>query len=467
MIPPGYPFASEPLLERYGERDLALAIELLGQAGYTEDNPFVFDLWYPGDYYGASAADVLQLIQAQLEETGRIRVNLHSLDWAEYAAGFLSGESFPAFFLGWFPDYFDPDSWLRPFATCRFSPGNGVNYCNPEMDDLIQAAGAAANPAEREQIYAQIANLYAAEVPTLPLYWEPEFIASRAGIEGIAIGPPFEFDYSLLVFGGEAQPAAGSPDSLIIGTTHEVLSLDPQDAFSAHDWEILKNTGVPLLRYEPGGSRLAPGAAAGLPEASEDGLAYTYILREDLTFADGTPVMAQDYLRAWERLVALDSRVSGLVRPFVERVEAPDERTLVYHLAGPFAFFPALTATSAFIPAHPQVYAGDEAGAFPEKIPGLGPYQMVAHIPGAEMVLEANPNYYGDPPGIPRIVIRYFADPSQLAEALMDGEIDIAWRSLGPAEAARLAEAEGLMVTRLEAPVLRYLVFNHNFPGQR
>jgi len=89
---------------------------------------------------------------------------------------------------------------------------------------------------------------------------------------------------------------------------------------------------------------------------------------------------------------------------------------------------------------------------------------MVSHEPGQQMVLEANPNYIGDPPLIPNVIIRYFADPTTMSNAVESGEIDIAWRILGAVEATRLMEVEGLTVTKVNAPSLRYMVFNHCFP---
>lgn len=467
MVPPDYPFATEPFLDRYGTRDLQMAIDLLEQAGYTEDNPFVFDLWYPPEHYGTTSADVMQIIQEQLQETGRIQVNLQTQNWAEYVNSFVAGEAFPVFILGWFPDFSDPDNWLTPFASCEQSPGQGVFYCNEEMDNLLRQAAASSDEAEREQLYQQIGDLYAEEVPTLPLFWEPEFVTYRDGVQGVTIGAPFEFNYRALSFGDGANPASGNTDTIIIGTTDEVNSLDSADAYATHDWEIIKNTGVPLLGYEPGESELTPMAATDMPEVSEDGLTYTFTLREDLMWADGSPVTAQDYVRAFERVSSLGGQVSGLVTVYVENVEAPDDRTVVYTLTDSYGFFPALVATGPFVPGPAETFPSGEIVAFPETLGGFGPYQMVSHTPGEQMVLAANPNYFGDQPAIPNVIIRYFADPTTMANAVERGDIDVAWRVVGPVEAVRLMEVAGLTVDTVEAPALRYLVFNHNYKGQR
>lgn len=79
MVPPSYPYATEPFLDKYGTRDLELSKQLLQDAGYSEENPFVFDLWYPPEHYGTTTADVMQVIKEQLEETGMIVVNLREL----------------------------------------------------------------------------------------------------------------------------------------------------------------------------------------------------------------------------------------------------------------------------------------------------------------------------------------------------------------------------------------------------
>jgi peptide/nickel transport system substrate-binding protein len=464
MVPPDYPYATEPFLDKYGTRDLNLAIELLENEGYTEDDPFVFDLWYPPEHYGTTTADVMQVLKEQLEETGLMQVNLNTQNWAEYVDSFVEGEAYPVFILGWFPDFADPDNWLTPFASCVQSPDNGVNYCDERMDELLNSAAASTDPGEREAIYQELGEYYAEQVPTLPLFWEPEFVTFRDGVEGVAIGAPFEFNYNVLSFTEDAQPASGNPDTIIIGTTDEVNSLDAQDAYATHDWEIIKNTGSPLLKYVPGTATLVPGAAVDFPEVSEDGLSYTFTLRDDLVFSDGTPITAQDYVRSWERLNTLEGQVSGLIQAYVEGVEAPDDSTVVYTLSDTYGFFEALAATAPFVVTNPDVFPADEIVQYPEQIEGTGPYRMVTYVPGEQMVLEANPEYYGDDaPIIPNVIIRYFADPTTMSNAVETGEIDVAWRTLGPVEAIRLQEVEGLTVERINAPALRYLVFNHNY----
>jgi len=465
MVPEGYPYATEPFLDKYGTRDLDMAIQLLEGQGYTEESPFVFDLWFPPEHYGTTTADVMQVIKEQLEETGLIEVKLNSMNWAEYVDGFVAGD-LPFFILGWFPDFADPENWLSPFSSCLQSPDNGVNYCNAEMDELLLSAAASADPAERTTLYQQIGDLYAEEVPTIPLFWEPEFVSYKPGVEGVTIGAPFEFNYDVLSFSADAQPASGSTDTIIIGTTDEVNSLDASDAYATHDWEIIKNTGTALLSYVPGTSELVPGAAAEMPVVSNEGKTYTFTLKDNLKFADGTPVTAQDYVDSWDRLNTLEGQVSGLVQLYVESVEAIDELTVAYNLKDSFGFFPALSATAPFVVTNPATFIADEIVQYPDIVDGIGAYRMVSHTPGEQMVLEANPEYFGEAPAIPNVIVKYFADPTTMSNAIESGEIDVAWRTLGPVEAIRLMDVEGVTVEKVEAPALRYMVFNHTFTVQ-
>ena len=77
-------------------------------------------------------------------------------------------------------------------------------------------------------------------------------------------------------------PTAEADGTIIIGTTDTISPLDPADAYAIHDWELLKNINEGLLRWSPGELELVPGAAAGMPEVSNEGLTYTVSMRDDV-----------------------------------------------------------------------------------------------------------------------------------------------------------------------------------------
>lgn len=89
---------------------------------------------------------------------------------------------------------------------------------------------------------------------------------------------------------------------------------------------------------------------------------------------------------------------------------------------------------------------------------------MDSYVAGEQMVLVANPAYFGEnKPQIETVIVRYFADPTTMSNAVESGEIDIAWRILGSVEAVRLQDVAGLNVVKINAPALRYLVLNHAY----
>ncbi len=102
MVPAGYPYATEPFLDKYGTRDLEMAKTLLTEAGYRRQSVCLRSV-VPPEHYGTTTADVMQVIKEQLEETGLMTVNLKTQNWAEYVNAFVEGEAYPVFMLGWFP----------------------------------------------------------------------------------------------------------------------------------------------------------------------------------------------------------------------------------------------------------------------------------------------------------------------------------------------------------------------------
>jgi peptide/nickel transport system substrate-binding protein len=266
----------------------------------------------------------------------------------------------------------------------------------------------------------------------------------------------------------EAAPETEADGTIIIGTTDAIASLDPADAYAIHDWELLKNTGEGLLRWLPGELTLETGLATDMPEVSEDGLTYTLTLEEGIQFSDGTELTAPVYAEQLNRLLTIgpdcpNGVANALATPFVESIEAPDDTTIVFTLTRPVAFFPSLLATAAYLPAHPDTFGAEECVTFPEApIHGVGPWYITEYTQNEQTVLEPNPNYTGElTPQVERIIIRYFSDPQTMALAVQNGEIDVAWRILGPELVTELEGVEGINVGTVEGGSIRYLILNY------
>lgn len=270
--------------------------------------------------------------------------------------------------------------------------------------------------------------------------------------------------------GGAAAPAAEEPSTIVIGTTDEISGLDAGTVYAVHDWELLRNINQSLLRWEPGTANLAPGIA-DFPEVSDDGKTYTFTLRDGVAFCDGTELTAQMYVDQFSRTINIPDSESGgaLVAPYVESVEA-DGNNVVFTLTDSFGFFSSVVTGAPYMPTNPATFGPDEFNDFPEAsadapLCGVGPWMITSYDPAEQTVLEPNPFYFGDDqPKVDRVIVRYFADPQTMALAVQEGEIDVAWRILGPDLRAQLADVDGLTTTRINGGPIRYFIVNHGIP---
>jgi peptide/nickel transport system substrate-binding protein len=256
--------------------------------------------------------------------------------------------------------------------------------------------------------------------------------------------------------------------TIIIGVTDTISSLDPADAYATHDWELIRNTGRTLLRWNPGTSELVPDLATAMPTISADGLTYTVTLQSGVKFGDGTELTASMFASQLNRLLTIgpscpNDVADALAIPYVESITAPDDSTLVFKLKSAIAYFPQLLATAPYTPSLPSTFPLTECVLVPATpIYGVGPWFISQYTQNEQLVLEPNPYYNGDlVPQVDQIIIRYFSDPQTLALAVQNGEVDIAWRFLGPQLIAQLQGTADLTVGTVNGGAIRYLIINH------
>lgn len=254
------------------------------------------------------------------------------------------------------------------------------------------------------------------------------------------------------------------PRTVVIGTTDSISSLDFADAYAIHDWEIFRNVNRGLVGFTPGTADVVLGTATGF-EVSDDGLTYTFTLDTGWMYPDGSELVAGDYARGINRALTLDGDVVGLVTTYVETVTAPDDNTVVFTLDSPRGDFVQIITGAAYMPVQEGHYPEDELNKFPETVSGVGPWQVTEYSVEEQLVMERNPNYKGgfadDAPD--RVIVRYFQDATQMGLAVENGEIDVAWRILGPPDVQRLSTVDGLTAYNSGGGGIRYLVPNHIF----
>ena len=198
-VPAGLAGAIEPLVEMYGDGsgapDADKAAERLTAAGVT--TPVELNLQYSNDHYGPSSADEYALIKDQLESTGLFTVNLQTTEWVQYSEDRTS-DVYPAYQLGWFPDYSDADNYVTPFFLIENFLSN--HYVNQEVNDLIIEQASTLDPAARTALIEEIQQKVAADLSTVPYLQGAQVAVTGTDVEGAdqTLDASFKFRYAAL-----------------------------------------------------------------------------------------------------------------------------------------------------------------------------------------------------------------------------------------------------------------------------
>ena len=209
---------------------------------------------------------------------------------------------------------------------------------------------------------------------------------------------------------------------------------------------------------------IVPGLASEWT-VSEDQLTFTFTLRQGVTWHDGQPFTAADVKFTIDAAAAEGSQspAQDTVRTYVSAVETPADGTVVIRLSQPYS--PLLTVLAEQLTVLPSHLLADDvyAATFAETPVGTGPYRVAERQAGF-ITLEANADYWGEPPFTERIILRDSPEASAQQAGLLAGELDVI--PFNPTTMANL-EAQGYVVFRglagsvhginvdLETPILQ------------
>lgn len=171
---------------------------------------------------------------------------------------------------------------------------------------------------------------------------------------------------------------------------------------------------------------------------SDDGLTYTFTLREGVTFHNGEPFDSAAVKWNLERIIDPDVGASSQsILAVIESIETPDPSTVVLGLTEPKSSLIASLAQQQRVGMmHPDTIDAD--GNFVEPI-GTGPFTFVSYSSGDRLELAANDSYWGGAPLLEGIDVRIIPDATARLNALSTGDIDFAW-AVPPEDASNLAD---------------------------
>jgi peptide/nickel transport system substrate-binding protein len=225
-----------------------------------------------------------------------------------------------------------------------------------------------------------------------------------------------------------ASPGASAPPGAVdyrIGISQKCDGVNPFSSWSAVSWECFR-LGYDFLTWYDADYRPAPDIAAGW-ETSEDGLTWTFRIREGMKWQDGVPLTAADV--AFTYNLILDTRQPAYVQYLtgVTSVTAPDDATLVITTRKPSTGMLALAIP--ILPEHIWAKVDpDRLGEF-ANLPfvGSGPFRVASLEQGGRVRLEAVPGYpaaLGGAPGLDSVTFVAGDDADTLADLYRSGELD-------------------------------------------
>ncbi|MFP7479683.1 peptide ABC transporter substrate-binding protein [Terribacillus saccharophilus] len=216
--------------------------------------------------------------------------------------------------------------------------------------------------------------------------------------------------------GGSGDSASGSANgdqvfNLTIGD--EIPSMDSSLADDQYGIQWTSEIQEGLYRLAEDGS-LAEGIATGDPEVSEDGLTWTFKLREDAEWENGDPVTANDFVYAWQRAINPDTgseygpyMMSGVIKNATEvnqgeaeldelGVKAVDDYTLEVQLEKPVPYFESLTTFPTFMPLNQKFVEeqGENYALEADNLLSNGPFKMTEWNHGSTMKFVKNDTYW-------------------------------------------------------------------------
>lgn len=197
MVPDALAGHIDAFKTAYGSApDPAKAKATLAKAGVT--TPVPLDLWWTPSHYGETSADMYTSIQRQLDGTGLFKVSLHSAEWATYTGAYPT-DQYPAFQLGWFPDYPDSDDYVAPFYGTTTSFLNN-HFSDPAIDAAIKAERASTDQATRNAAFGRIQTIGAQQAPLIPIWQGKQIAVQRQGVTGVqqTLDASYTFRYWLV-----------------------------------------------------------------------------------------------------------------------------------------------------------------------------------------------------------------------------------------------------------------------------
>ena len=217
---------------------------------------------------------------------------------------------------------------------------------------------------------------------------------------------------------GETENASSGKTELVVGLSQDLdNSLDPYQITAAGTREVLFNVFEGLVKPDTDGNFVD--AVASEHSISEDGLTYTFTLRDGVKFHNGETVTADDVLYSFETCAATatNTAVAGALSD-IQDITAEGNDIIITLPEANSSFLSTVSSVSII----PKDYADQAVAPV-----GTGPFRFDSYKPQDKAVFVRNDDYYGGAPALSKVTCRIFEDANALYTALNAGALDLAF----------------------------------------
>ena len=333
---------------------------------------------------------------------------------------------------------------------------NRSRYENKELDAILDEATNTYDHARAAPLYARAQEIVSRDVPLFPLWYQANMVVAKKGVGNIHVNASGDW--------GFVKDLTMPGDHPVIALSDNIKTIDPigspsVDAASERVRALMFNSLVKKdEKFE-----YVPELASSI-KRSDDGLTFTFALRDGVTFHDGQPFTSADAKYTLDTVLASSFAKSASFfegagankKSYIKNVEAPDAHTLVIQLNKVWTGLLPNLVPIAMIPK--DSYESQKTHPL-----GTGPFKFASFDSAQQIVdLEAFTNYYDGPARFKALRVRVISDSNAMQAELQSGRVDIAPlpTSLSPDSIRALGKDPNLKVEQFAGSNLNHITFN-------
>ncbi|WP_369217006.1 ABC transporter substrate-binding protein [Streptomyces flavofungini] len=270
--------------------------------------------------------------------------------------------------------------------------------------------------------------------------------------------------------GTETGGAGDTGDAVVVGMSDDVLATDPASGYDPGSWLLFNNVFQSLLSFPKGATEPEPEAARTCGFTDTEARVFACELRDGLKFSNGNALTSKDVKFSFDRMrnIAADDG-PAIMFPMLDSVRTPNAKKVVFKLKYPDATFPSKIASGAGSIVDHREYDMDKLRTDGRAV-GSGPYKLDS-FGDTQAGFSVNDSYGGTAKVKNEgVALKFFhGDRKALKQSLLDGNVDVAYRGLAPADIADIQEnsagsGKDVDVVEGSSAEVQHLVFNMKDP---